>query len=41
MDITVPGGVGGADALKRILEFDPSAKAIVASGYANNTIMAN
>lgn len=41
MDITVPGGVGGVDALKRILEFDPSAKAIVASGYANNAIMAN
>ena len=41
MDITVPGGVGGVEALKLIQEIDPSVKAIVASGYANNTVMAN
>lgn len=41
MDITVPGGVGGVEALKRMLEIDPSVTAVVASGYANNTVMAN
>ncbi len=41
MDITVPGGVGGVEAISIIHELDPSAIAIVASGYANNTVMAN
>lgn len=41
MDITVPGGVGGVEAISMIHELDPSAIAIVASGYANNTVMAN
>jgi len=41
MDITVPGGVGGVEAVSMIHEIDPSAIAIVASGYANNTVMAN
>jgi len=41
MDLTVPGGVGGKDAIKEILEFDPSAKAIVSSGYSNDPVMAN
>ena len=41
MDVTVPGGVGGVEAQKMILEFDSSARAVVASGYANNTVMAN
>ncbi len=33
MDLTVPGGMGGAEALKKILEMDPAVKAIAASGY--------
>ena len=41
MDITVPGGIGGVEALRQILTIDSTAKAIVASGYANNTVMAN
>ncbi|MCK5841946.1 MAG: response regulator [Candidatus Sabulitectum sp.] len=41
MDITVPGGVGGVEAISMVHELDPSAIAIVASGYANNTVMAN
>ncbi len=41
LDITVPGGMGGADALRKIHEVDPHAIAVVASGYANNTVMAN
>ncbi len=41
MDLTVPGGMGGKDAIKEILEFDPSVKAIVSSGYSNDPVMAN
>ncbi len=41
MDITVQGGMGGAEALQEILKHDPFAKAVVASGYASNTIMSN
>jgi PAS domain S-box-containing protein len=41
MDLTVPGGMGGADAIKKLLEIDPEVKAIVTSGYSNNPVMAN
>lgn len=41
MDITIPGGMGGKDAIKEILEIDPQARAIVSSGYANDPIMAD
>ncbi|MEJ2032972.1 MAG: PAS domain S-box protein [Deltaproteobacteria bacterium] len=41
MDLTVPGGVGGEDAVRGILSIDPNAKVIVSSGYSNNRIMAN
>ena len=41
MDLTVPGGMGGGEAIKKLLEIDPQAKAIVSSGYSNNPIMAN
>lgn len=41
MDLTVPGGMGGAEAIKKLLEIDPDVKAIVSSGYSNNPIMAN
>ena len=33
MDLTVPGGMGGVEAIKKIIEIDPSARAIAASGY--------
>jgi PAS domain S-box-containing protein len=39
MDLTIPGGMGGKEAVKKILEIDPHAKAIVASGYANDPIV--
>ncbi|MBI5568483.1 MAG: response regulator [Desulfomonile tiedjei] len=40
MDLTVPGGMGGKEAIEKILAIDPCAKAIVSSGYANDPIMA-
>ena len=41
MDLTIPGGVGGKDALDKLLKIDPNVKAIVTSGYSNDPVMAN
>jgi CheY-like chemotaxis protein len=41
MDLTVPGGMGGKEAIGEILALDPKAKAIVSSGYADDPAMAN
>jgi PAS domain S-box-containing protein len=41
MDLTIPGGMGGQEAIKRLQEIDPNVRAIVCSGYSNDTIMAN
>jgi PAS domain S-box-containing protein len=41
MDLTIPGGMGGQEAIKHIREIDPAVKAIVMSGYANAPIMAD
>jgi PAS domain S-box-containing protein len=41
MDLTIPGGIGGEDAIKTLLDFDPNVKAVVSSGYSNDPIMAN
>ena len=39
MDLTVPGGMGGKEALAELLRIDPDVKAIVSSGYADNPVM--
>ena len=39
MDLTIPGGMGGKDAIKKLLEIDPNATVIVSSGYATDPIM--
>lgn len=41
MDLTVPGGMGGKDAIKVLLEIDPEVNAIVSSGYSDDLVMAN
>ncbi|MBT5875776.1 MAG: response regulator [Candidatus Latescibacteria bacterium] len=41
MDLTIPGGMGGEEAIAQIKEMDPDVKAIVSSGYHNAAIMAN
>jgi PAS domain S-box-containing protein len=38
-DLTIPGGMGGQEAVRRLRELDPSVKAIVSSGYAGDPIM--
>jgi CheY-like chemotaxis protein len=39
LDLTIPGGMGGKETVTRLLAINPQAKAIVASGYANDPIM--
>lgn len=41
MDLTIPGGMGGEVAIKKLLKIDPKARVIVSSGYSNNPVMAN
>lgn len=41
MDLTVPAGMGGREAARRVLEIDPSAKVIVSSGYSDDPVMAD
>jgi signal transduction histidine kinase/CheY-like chemotaxis protein len=41
LDLTIPGKMGGKEAIKKLLEIDPELKAIVFSGYSNNPILAN
>jgi PAS domain S-box-containing protein len=39
-DLTIPGGMGGAEAVREVLALDPRAKAIASSGYSNDPVMA-
>ncbi|MEA2116704.1 MAG: ATP-binding protein [Thermodesulfobacteriota bacterium] len=41
MDLTIPGGMGGQEAVSRILKIDPGALAIVSSGYSSHEVMAD
>jgi len=41
MDLTVPGGMGGLEAMQRIRDLDPSARGIVTSGYSSDSVMAD
>ena len=41
MDLTIPGGMGGREAIVALLAADPEARALVTSGYADDPIMAN
>lgn len=41
MDLTIPGGMGGRQAMAEILTHDPAARAIVASGYSDDPTMAH
>ncbi len=41
MDLTVPGGMGGKDAARHILDIDPDAILIVSSGYSNDPVIAD
>jgi CheY-like chemotaxis protein len=39
-DLTIPGGMGGKEAVAELRKIDPGVKAIVSSGYSDDPIMA-
>ena len=41
MDLTVPGGMGGREAIEQLRRIDPGVKAIVSSGYSSDPVLAN
>lgn len=41
MDLTIPGGMGGKEAIGKLLALDPGAIAIVSSGYSSDPVMAD
>ena len=40
LDLTIPGGMGGKEAIRRLRERDPIVRAIVSSGYSTDPVMA-
>mgnify|MGYP005838571329 CR=1 FL=1 len=41
MDLTIPGGMGGKEAVGKILAMNAAARVVVASGYSNDPVMAH
>ena len=41
LDLTVPRGMGGREAIEQLLEIDPEVKAVVSSGYSEDPILAH
>jgi CheY-like chemotaxis protein len=39
MDLTIPGGMGGAEAVVKLKEIDPKARVLVSSGYSDDPVM--
>jgi CheY-like chemotaxis protein len=40
LDLTIRGGMGGKETIKRLLAIDPGIKAIVSSGYSDDAVVA-
>ncbi len=41
MDLVIPGGMGGKEAIKLLREIDPTVKVIVSSGYSEDPVLSN
>jgi CheY-like chemotaxis protein len=41
MDLTVPGGMGGKEAVQALLKLDPEVRAVASSGYSSDPILAD
>lgn len=41
MDLTIPGGMGGKETMRKLLELDSEVKGIVTSGYSNDPILSH
>ncbi len=41
LDLTIPGGMGGKEAIQHLRKLDPNLKALVTSGYSDDPIMSD
>lgn len=41
MDLTIPGGMGGRESIEKLHEIDADAKAVVSSGYSNDSVFSD
>jgi CheY-like chemotaxis protein len=41
MDLTIPGDLGGNEAMQQILSISPKARGIASSGYSEGSVMAH
>ncbi len=41
LDLTVPGGMGGRETIRHLLELDPHVNAIVSSGYSSDPVLSD
>ncbi len=41
LDLIIPGGMGGKEAMEKLLELDKSVKVILTSGYLDDPILSN
>ncbi len=41
LDLTIPGGMGGKEAIQHLRKLDPHVKAVVTSGYSDDPIMSD
>jgi CheY-like chemotaxis protein len=41
LDLTIPGGMGGKETIGLLRGLDPEVRAVVASGYSNDSVMSN
>ncbi len=41
MDLTIPNGLGGKEAIKKLIEINPAVKAVVSSGHSSDPIVEN
>ncbi len=41
LDLTIPAGMGGKEAIQKMRDVDPEVKGVVCSGYSNDPIMSD
>ncbi len=41
LDLTIVGGMGGAETIKKLIEIDPKVNGIVSSGYSSDPVISN
>ncbi len=41
LDLIIQNGMGGQEAMKNLIDYDPGVRVVVSSGFSNNPIMAN